>query len=132
MSTLNIAIKESGIKIISVRRRIWGWLKEHPKHTAAVVAMEFKTESAATVITTVYQLQKAGYLIKESPDGAQRNYLYSVSADTYRPCFIPEIPVVLSSIVQTETQASTTDVENMPLKAARQLYDKLREFFKEA
>jgi DNA-binding transcriptional MocR family regulator len=147
MTAMKLALQESGLELPSLRKRCWLWLKDHPGKTAKDVATALNVK-LLTVYQALFNLEKRGMVESKTEHRAD----YRRGAKTYtvlggpdyespplpkkpRPAPVAEFhsPEFKSQLEKFEKQLAAprpkVDIELLTLAEARDLYNRLREFF---
>ena len=107
MNDMTTALKAAGVKLPSLKRRIWNYLKEHPTVPASRVAEEM-LQPLPNIQKTLSIMKKHGCITGEAYRMGRKTYLcYSVVGDTYA-C---ERPVVIKAIdIKPDEKAAAASV----------------------
>lgn len=156
MSQVVTALKEAGIKLPPLKKRIWLWLKDHPGKSAREVALALNVPREIDVYGDLTDMFKRGMVNvvidkrhTKKGIGLVRTYtVVDVSKYELKPLGRPgtktEIPVptALPEITaqqlsrqleeftrQVQAPRPRIDVDLLTVAEARDLYNRLREFF---
>ena len=103
VNDVKIAFKAAGVKVPSLKQRIWNFVKEHPQATAGRIAEEMLSE-VSPIQKTCCVMSIAGSLTKQLLKVGRRSYLhYTAVGATY--CSVRPVQISCLSIKPDEKQA---------------------------
>lgn len=134
MNTITAALKNAGVAVPPLSKRIWLWLKDHPNKTSREICTALNA-SHSQVATLTNQMYKRGMLSKGSADGVlnwktcipeyERLPLRKEGAPIAKATSLTLPPPVAPSM-QTRYNF---DIEKLTLEDARAIYTQLKKLF---
>lgn len=144
MSSVSLALKNAGVKVPPLKKRIWLWLKDHPAKSYREISIALN-ELHTSVSSTLTEMSSRGMLSysKAESEGKKGHNItrYSIVSKEYEllpmpiknsPCKTHTTKVEVDApIIRIEPKpVSKIDIEQLTVSEARALYRKLQEFFK--
>lgn len=149
MNSIPDALKAAGVKLPSLKNRIWLWLKDHPGKNYKTVATALKA-TPSSVSSQLGDLYARGMLSCETvPSNAKRGVksikIYSALGREYELAPLPlknspckthtkrvpiDAPLIHIGTLPPLPAHKGIDVEQLTISEARALYRKLQEMFK--
>ena len=142
MNNVSTALKTAGVKLPSVKKRIWLWLKDHPKKTynEIAVALNISKIDCSTQLGIMYN---RGMLSKVKgvyvPGSSASINLWSIIYDEYEllppraralnPLDRPISTQLIHPQPVIEPAPCSVDVTSLKLSEARALYVELKKYF---
>jgi hypothetical protein len=145
MNSVSLALKNAGIKVPSLKKRMWLWLKDHPSKNYNEIAIALKAEPSS-VASQLGEMYTRGMLSCEAVASKSKKSLksiktYSALGREYELLSMPVkdspckthstgVPVDAPLVKAEPILRPRIDIEQLTVAEARTLYRKLQEMFK--
>jgi hypothetical protein len=132
MNTITAALKNAGVPVPPLAKRIWLWLKDHPNKTSREVSTALNAVHSQ-VATLTNQMYKRGMLEKIT-GGDMLRWKTCIPEYERLPIRKASAPIAKATCITVppnfpKVLANAVDIEALTLREARALYNQLKEYF---
>jgi predicted transcriptional regulator len=125
-------LKKSGLAV-SVNKRVWMYLKDHPNKSAKDIALALNVQQAQVYVAVNFMSSRkmlTSYIELEKRGVGRRSIkVYQAVGDRYE--MLPPVQKIqeVTVIVPEPIRQIEVNIDTLTVKEAKALYDKLKEIF---
>ena len=137
MNTITAALKNAGVAVPPLSKRIWLWLKDHPNKTSREICTALNAPHSQ-VATLTNQMLKRGMLEKTNGGGHENPLRWKTCIPEYErlPIRKASAPIAKATYVTLPPPVAPSmnsrynfDIEKLTLEDARVIYAQLKKLF---
>jgi predicted transcriptional regulator len=132
MTKIAEQLKKSGLAV-SVNKRVWMYLKDHPDKSAKDIALALNVHQAQVYVAVNFMSSRkmlTSYIELEKRGVGRRSIkVYRAAGDRYELLPLIQKNQEVTVIVPEPAKQIEVNIDTLTVKEAKALYDKLKEIF---